>query len=141
MTQGRFWLASLAGGVTLFFAGYLLWGILLMAFFEAHAGTATGVAREAPDLIHLALGQWVWGVFLAVAIGRWARTEGFASGLKIGATAGFLMSLSVGLTQFSMTNLFDITTALTDPFVAAVWSGLGGGVVGWVLGRGRAESS
>jgi hypothetical protein len=35
----------------------------------------------------------------------------------------------------------DLTAVLTDPFVAAVWSGLGGGVVGLVLGAGREEAS
>ena len=35
--------------------------------------------------------------------------------MKIGAIMGFLISLSVGLSQFSMTNLVDLTTVLTDP--------------------------
>ena len=41
MTQGRFWAASLAGGVTLFVAGFLLWGLVFAGFYEAHVGSAT----------------------------------------------------------------------------------------------------
>ena len=141
MTQGRFWAASLAGGVTLFFVGFLLWGLALAGYYEAHVGTATGVAKEAPDMILLALSQIIWAVLLTVVMGKWAGVSGFGRGMMVGGVMGFFMSLSVGLSQFSMMNLFDLTLVLTDPFVSAVWSGLGGGVVGLVLGGGRRESA
>ncbi len=141
MNQGRFWAAALAGGVTLFLAGFLLWGLLLAGFMEAHAGSAMGVNRETADMFHLGLGQLFWGILLAIVIGRFAGKTGFVEGLKIGAVLGFFVSLSIGLTQFSMTYLFDLTVTLTDPFVSAIWSGLGGGVVGLVLGGGKKESA
>lgn len=141
MTERRFWAAAVAGGVTLFFAGFVLWGLLLAGFFDAHMGTATGVNKAQAQFFHLALGQFFWGVLLAVIIARYAGVSGFVPGLRIGALVGFLMSLSVGLTQFSMTNLVDLTAVLTDPFVSAVWSGLGGGVVGLVLGGGSPEAA
>ncbi len=142
MTQGRFWLAAFAGGVTLFVAGFVLWGLLFEGFFQAHVGSATGVVKEPMDFPHLFLGQFFWGVLLAYVIQRSVGGAGLAAGAKIGAILGFLLSLSVGLNQFSMTNLMDLTGVLTDPFVSAVWSALGGGVVGLVLGgRGQAEAA
>jgi len=140
MSEKRFWAAALAGGVTLFFVGFLLWGFLLAGFFEAHLGTAAGVQKAQMGLFHLALGQFFWGVLLVVVIARYAGVSGFVPGMRIGALMGFLMSLSVGLNQFSMTNLVDLAAVLTDPFVAAVWSGLGGGVIGLVLGGGAKEA-
>jgi hypothetical protein len=137
MNQARLWVASLAGGATLFVVGFLLWGLVFAGFFEAHVGTATGVLKAEMDFIHLAIGQYFWGLLLAVVIGRWAKVSGFGAGMKIGAVMGFLMSLSVSLNQYSMTNLFDLATALTDPFVSAIWSGLGGGVIGLVLAGGE----
>lgn len=141
MPQGRFWTAALAGGVTLFIVGFLLWGIALSGFFEAHVGSATGVVKEPMDMLHLALGQVIWAVLLTVVMAKWAGVSGFGPGMKIGAIMGFLMSLSIGLSQFSMTNLFDLTSVLTDPLVSAVWSGLGGGVIGLVLGSGSKEAA
>jgi hypothetical protein len=141
MTSGRFFTASLAGGVTLFIVGFLLWGLALSGFTEAHVGTATGVMKEEMDFLYLVLGQYLWAVLLTVVIGKWAGVSGFGPALKVGAVLGFLMSLSVGLTQFSMTNLFDLTTVLTDPFVSAIWSGLGGGVIGLVLGSGKEDAA
>jgi hypothetical protein len=141
MTQGRFWAASLAGGVTLFVAGFLLWGLVFAGFYEAHVGSATGVTKEPVDMVHLALGQIIWAILLTVVMGKWAGVSGFGKGVMIGAVMGFLMSFSVGLTQFSMSNLFDITIVLTDPFISAVWSGLGGGVIGLVLAGSGREST
>ena len=140
MSQGRFWSASLAGGVTLFFAGFLLWGLALAGFYDAHMGSATGVNKEMADMFHLALGQFFWALLLTIVMVKWAGVSGFGKGLMIGAVMGFFMSLSVGLTQFSMTNLVDLTVVLLDPFVSAVWSGLGGGVIGLVLAGGDKES-
>jgi len=141
MTQGRFWAAALAGGVTLFIAGFLLWGLALAGFYEAHMGSATGVNKDSADMVYLALGQIIWAVLLTVVMGKWAGVSGFGKGMMIGAVMGFLMSLSLGLTQFSMTNLFDLTATLTDPFLTAIWSGLGGGVIGLVLGSGNKEAA
>ena len=140
MSEKRFWAASLAGGVTLFFVGFLLWGVLFAGFFDAHLGTAIGVQKARMEPFHLALGQFFWAVLLAVIIARYAGVSGFLPGARIGALMGFLMSLSVGLNQFSMANLADLTAVLADPFVAAIWSGLGGGVIGLVLGGGNREA-
>ena len=140
MSQGRFWTASLAGGVTLFIAGFLLWGLALAGFYEAHMASATGVAKDPPEMVHLALSQIVWAVLLTVVMGKWAGVSGFGKGLMIGAVMGFLMSLTVGLSQFSMMNIADLTLVLTDPFVSAAWSGIGGGVVGLVLAGGGKEA-
>lgn len=140
MKEGRFWGAAVAGGVTLFLVGFVLWGLVFEGFYAAHAGTATGVVREEMDFFHLALGQFFWAVLLGMIIKSYAGVTGFVQGLKIGASVGFLAFLSVGLTQLSMTHLLDVTLAMVDPFVEAVWSGLGGGVIGLVLAGGAKPS-
>ena len=141
MSQGRFWTASLAGGVTLFLAGFLLWGLALAGFYEAHMVSVPGVNKETADMFHLAISQIVWAILLTVVMGKWAGVSGFGKGLMVGAVMGFLMSLSVGLSQFSMMNLADLTLVLTDPFISAIWSGLGGGVIGLVLAGGSSETA
>jgi hypothetical protein len=141
MTTGRFLSAAVAGGLTLFVGGFLLWGILLDPFFQAHLGSATGVLKEPMDVVSLSLGQFFYALLLATVIGKWAGVSGFGSGFKIGLIFGLLISLAVGLTQYSMANIVDLTATLVDPLVAAVWAGLGGGVIGLVLGGGQAEEA
>ena len=59
-------LSTLFGGIFLFFGGYLIWGVLTVDFFNSHAGTATGVMRENPDMVHLAIACLLQAFFLAL---------------------------------------------------------------------------
>jgi hypothetical protein len=93
--------------------------------------------RETPDYVHLFLGQLMFGVLLAVIIGKWAGASGAAAGLRIGAIAGLLFGFAIDLTMFGVTNLSNITATLVDPFITMIQLGVGGAVVGALLGRGR----
>ena len=136
MSAGRFLTATIAGGLTLFIVGYLIYGLAFMGFFEAHAGTATGVMKETPDFVFLVLGQFAWAALLTVIVGTWANVSGFGPALKVGALTGILSGLAFNLTFYATANISDLTATLVDPLLGAVWSGLGAGVIGVVLARG-----
>lgn len=133
MSTKRFVLAALAGGIVLFMAGGLLYGWALASFFEANQGSAVGVMRDPPDWVHLALGQLVFGVLLAVIISKWAGVSGLGAGLRIGAVTGLLLGFGIDLTMFGTSNIANITATLVDPFVAMVQFAIGGAAVGLVL--------
>jgi hypothetical protein len=134
MASNRFVLAALVGGVVVFLAGGLLYGVLTVSFFEANQGSAVGVMREAPEILYLVLGQVVLGVLLAVVIDKWARVGGVANGLKIGAIVGLLMGLGVDLTMYGVTNMANLTATLVDPLIQTVQMACAGGAIGAVLG-------
>ena len=135
MTSNRFVLAALAGGVVMFLAGGLLYGVVLASFFAANVGSAVGIMRDPPDYVHLALGQVVLGVYLAVVMDKWARVGGVAAGLKIGAISGLLIALGYDLTLFGTTHMSNITATLVDPLVFMVQSACAGAAIGAVLGN------
>jgi len=135
MSTNRFVMATLAGGVTIFVMGFLIYGLATASFFEANQGTATGVLKETPDFLYLGLGQLVFGTLLTVVIGKWAGASGAGSGLQIGATLGLLMGFAIDLTMHGVTNTANLTATLVDPFLVAVQMGCGGAAVGAVLGR------
>ena len=141
MTTGRYLTATVAGGLALFVLGFLLWGIALDPFYQAHLGSATGVLKDPMNFVALGLGQLFWSALLTMVIGKWAGVSGFGPGLKIGVVFGILLALGNGLTQYSMSNFVDLTATLTDPLVTAIWAGLGGGVIGLVLAGGQKEAS
>ena len=66
----RVFLAGLAAAVAAFFAGWLLYGILLMGFFEANTQTYEGLIKEqmcfalifAANLVYGLLVAWVYNV-------------------------------------------------------------------------------
>ncbi|MCR4375387.1 MAG: hypothetical protein NUW22_11105 [Acidobacteria bacterium] len=134
MASNRFVLAALAGGVVNFVVGFVLYGVLLSGFFAANQGSAVGAIKEVPDLVHLALGQLVLGLFLAVVIDKWARVGGLAAGMKIGAISGLLIALGWDLTMFGVSNVSNITATLVDPLVFMVQLGCAGAATGAVLG-------
>ena len=133
MSSNRFVMAALAGGVAIFFLGFLLYGVLTASFFEAEH--QTGILRESPDFFHLAIGQLAFGVFLTVVIGKWARVGGAMAGLQIGALTGFMVALGFDFSMFATSTIISITAALVDPFVFMLQLGGGGAVIGAVLGK------
>jgi hypothetical protein len=137
MSTKRFVLATLAGGIAVFLVGGLIYGVLTVSFFEANQGSAVGVMREAPDFVHLFLGQLVFGVLLTVVIGKWAGQSGAGAGLRMGAVFGALFGFAMNLTMFGVSNIQNITATLVDPFFAMIQMGIGGAVVGAVLQKVR----
>ena len=84
--------ATLAGAITSFLLGYLLYGIALAGFFEANMGSATGVTREPLNLPAIGLGQIPAALFITIAIDRWGDSRSPAGGAKVGALWGFLVA-------------------------------------------------
>lgn len=130
-------LATLAGFVTYFFMGFIFYGMLLMDFYAAHSGSATGVMRSDADMQWWALiaGNVVQAYLLVYIFGNWANITTFGGGLRAGAIIGFIMSLGISLNMYGTTHISDLTSTLVDPIVMSVMMSLTGGVIGWVLGR------
>lgn len=130
-------LATLAGGVAYFLLGFLLYGMLLMKFFEAHS--TASLMKEPMAWWALIVGNLLWAFFLAYVFSRWAGISTFVTGLQAGAIIGLLVSLSFDLSIFGTSEMMDLTGTLVDPIVNAIMTGITGGVVGWVLGRGSSK--
>lgn len=129
-------LGTLAGGFTSFMLGWLFYGILLMDFFQSHAGSATGVAKNPPEFLWLIIGQLVFGFLITYIFLKWAGIRTFVSGAKAGALIGFLIGLGINCIFYATTNITDLTACFTDSIVQLVMMGISGGVIGWVLGMG-----
>lgn len=137
MNTNRILLAGIAGGVTFFILGFLVYGMLLMKFFAANVGTAQGVMKDPPEFWALAVGNLAWGFLLAIVFGRWAGIKTFSTGAMAGAVIGALMSATYNFNALGTTNITTLNAVLVDIVVFAVMNILIGGVVGWVLGRGK----
>jgi len=136
MPMQRFAVATLAGGVTMFVLGFLIYGVAFASFFATNTGSATGIAREPLALWALALGQLVFGAFLTIVLG-WARVSSAGGGLRAGAIVGLLAVLGVDLTMYGTTNIANMTATLVDPILAMIQMGSAGAVIGALLGKTR----
>jgi hypothetical protein len=134
MTDKKLAFATLAGASAGFLMEVLLYGVLLADFFAANAGSASGVNREEPNLLIMALGQIPLALLLALFISRWGNSPSMASGIRLGAMFGLLLELGVDLTMYSTTNIANLTATLVDPLVTLVQGAVTGAVVALVLG-------
>ena len=133
MTQ-RFAVGTVAGGLVLFFVGYLFFGLLLVDFFAANAGSATGVMRDPPSFAALALGQLAWGAVLTLIL-SWRGVSTFLDGAKTGALVGLLFFLGIDLTMYATTNINNLVASLVDAVVAAALFAIAGGAIAAVARR------
>jgi hypothetical protein len=138
MSTQRFALATVAGGVTLFILGYLIYGLALADFYAANAGSATGVMREEPLFWAVGFGELALAALLTLVLGRWAGISGMGDGLKGGAIVGLLLALAINLIIYGVMNTMNLTAALADVVVAAFRLGLAGAVIGAVISKGGA---
>ena len=130
-------MATLAGFVVFFMLGWILYGMLLMDFFTANSGSATGVARSDSEMVWwaLILGNVLQAYFLVYVYGKIGNINTFSSGLQTGVILGLILGYGVDLTIYATTNMSNLTATLVDPLVLAVMMGASGGVIGMVLGR------
>jgi len=128
-------IASIAGAVVLFVGGYVLYELLLGGFFAANMGTATGVIKESPEFLWIAVGQLAGGGVLATALG-WKGATDVAGGAQAGAKLGALIAAAFGFVMLGAMNTSTLTAVVVDIVVTAVLWGAAGAVVGMMLGRG-----
>ena len=138
MTAKSQLLATLGGFVVFFLLGWLLYGILLMDFYQANTGTATNVMRAEDEMIWwaLILGNIVQTYFLVYIFDKWGNITTFGAGLKAGLIIGFIIGLAFNLSMYGTSNLMNLTSMIVDPFVSAVMMGITGGVVAVIIGKG-----
>ena len=134
MSAKSFVLATVAGGVTLFVLGGLLYGLLLHDFFESHS--AANTMRETPIWWALIIGELLLAALVTLIFGRWASISTPLGGLKAGAIIGLLLAAAINFTMFAVSTVFvDPTAGVVDAVVSAIRLGIGGAVIGLVLGK------
>jgi hypothetical protein len=140
--NGRFFLATLAGTVVAFFLGWLIFGILLMGFYETNTTHYEGLMKQMPDMLPIILANLSMAFFLAFVFQRWANTRTFVKGFGNGIFITFLWILGFDLFFLASMNLYPLSVVVVDIIANTLLGGIVGGVVAWVLGyKNRAATS
>jgi hypothetical protein len=136
MTAKNRILGTLAGTVVLFLLGWVFYGMLLMDFYANNVGSAGNVMRADEDMIWwaLILGNLFQAYFLVYVFSKFDVTS-FGEGLKQGIYIGLILGLGFNLIMYGTSNMSTLTSALVDPLVSAVMTGLAGGVIAVITGK------
>ncbi len=124
-------LATLAGFAVMFLLGYGIWEFLLADFFNSH--TLKSFMTEEMNIAMIAVSNLIAAFALSSIYGKWARghhsaTDGFQYGAWIGVFIGF----GIGLLNYALMGLMDMTGTLVNGIVEVLFYGVIGAVIALV---------
>ena len=99
----------------------------------------TSIMRPEAEMIWwaLILGNLFYGLTISL-IWSWSGINDFMSGLIKGALFGLIVTISWDLMLYSTSTWYkDITGVVYDILASVVMTAIIGGVVGWMMGRGK----
>lgn len=104
------------GGIAYFLMGWLVWGMLLMDFYTANFNQCLN--RPEADMVWWAMiaSNLAFALLLTLIL-NWSGAKKIVDGLKTGAIFGFLYSLSIDLSFYSMTTMFNNFTGIVVDLV------------------------
>jgi len=127
-------LATLAGFVTLFILGYLVYEVLMkgsMAEMQAAAGACMSTE---PAYAYIIVATLVQSLLISLVLYKFNATT-FQSGLMNSAWVVLLICLWYDIWFLTSMPWFTNNMAIMDVVMNTVQSAIAGGVIGWVLGK------
>jgi len=122
-------LGTLAGFVVLFLGGWVFYDMLAADFYASHttaAGAAAMRGEETMNLLYIAIGCLVQACIMQSIYSKLAEK---GNGFKFGAYFGVFVGLGIGVLNFGVMDLMDMTGHLVD----AVWSIVFYGITGLAI--------
>jgi hypothetical protein len=133
MDSKSFIIATLAGTVSSFIVGFLIYGMALQGYMEAN--TMEGIGKE-PNMLWIVISHVILGAGITYIWMKWAGIKTLVSGLTGGLTIGLFFGLSLGCVFFGTLNFYSGMVPMVVDSVAGalIWAGAGAGA-GWSLGK------
>jgi hypothetical protein len=126
-------LGTLLGGVSFFFLGWLIFGILLEPIMRDNCNTSINLPMEEMRFGPLILSNLIWGLLLSLSL-DWNQQKGLMGGLKTGALIGFIVAAGMDLSFYSMTTFFNsITGVAIDVLANTLLYAIAGAVLGLIV--------
>ena len=124
--------AGIAGGLTLFATGMLVYVLFLPDFFAIEG------ASSQPGYLYIVLGEIAYGLLIALLFSRMG-VNSMAAGAQQGALLGGMIALGMGLIYYGAYTFAGADYYLAEVVVWAVRWAVAGAVVGRLLAVKQAE--
>jgi hypothetical protein len=125
------------GGIVYFFLGWLVYGILLADFSLTNYNQCANRPQAEMVWWAIILSNLVYALFLTLML-KWSGASGWLDGLKTGALFGLLFGVTIDLSFYSMTTMFNsINAMLVDMFTMTVMAAILGTVIVLVWGKNK----
>ena len=138
MDASKLLVSTIIGAVAMFVSGFLIFGLLLPAIGMDPPVHDCITPEDQQSIIWPILSNLGWGFLVSYIFIKWAGISTFKTGFKAGATLGFILGLLFAIAFVSsLNNVYDNTMFPVAAIGFAIIMGLGGGAIGWNLGRGK----
>jgi hypothetical protein len=140
MKTNKILLGGIAGGVTFFLLGWVVYGMLLRDYMTTNYNQCA--MRPMQDMIWWAMivSNLAFGFLLSMVF-SWSNTIGMMAGAKVAGIMGLLLSISMDLSGYAMSIVVSsLTVVFVDIITYTVMSAICGVVVGLVMGMGKKEA-
>ena len=131
-------LAVLAGAITYFLDGWLVFEGLLGEYMQANTTQIEGFKKNEADssMVLIFVSCVAYAVLLTLIFHFAPSMRTFKVGFVFGAMVGILVDIMTNTYWFATSHFFnDFKPVLIDIAAASVTVGVMGGVIAWVLGR------
>lgn len=129
---------TISGGVAYFLLGWLVWGILMGDYYSANFNQCANRAETEMIWWAIIASNFVYAFLLTLVL-NWSGANKALDGLRTGAIFGGLLGLSMDLSFYSMTTMFNhFSGIIVDIVVTTIVTGIIGMVI--VLAWGKAKS-
>lgn len=134
-------IAAVVGSIAAFLLGWVIWGMLLMNYFEANTVQYEGLMLPESDMR-------LWAIYISnlanAFLFAWLfdkmNINTLMGGLQTGAIINALFAVSIDMMFYSMMNWYIGTTIIiVDVIVNAVFGAVIGAIIALMLGRGMAK--
>ena len=130
----------LGATITGFFAGWLIFGIILSGYYKSQTIFYAGLEREEPFMWAIILMNLSWASMLVYIFHNWAGIKTFMKGCIAGLTIVFFVTFGFDFSMYGFMNLMSFQSIIVDIIANTVLGGLVGGVAGFILGFERKSS-
>lgn len=131
---------GLIGGVVAFLLGWLIFGILLMKFYQSNMVSYAGLLKDPPEMWAIAVANLAFGIFMAYVLNL-GNINSVSKGFTTGLIVGLLTQAGFDLLLHGQMNLYNTQLLVIDIVASGVFSGVIAAVIGWWFGRGAKTAS
>lgn len=135
-------IAALTTAVASFLLGWVVFGVAMKGYYDAHASDAAkALMKDPPNVLGLALSNLAWGALLAWVLWKMGVSSA-AGGWLPGMVLFGLIAIGFDLFMLAMLKWFtDKTVVVVDILAQGIIGAILGAVAGAVLGMGGSRKA
>ncbi|MFN8265886.1 MAG: hypothetical protein U0T11_07425 [Chitinophagaceae bacterium] len=136
MNSKKLVIGGIIGGVVIFLAGWLIYGILLMDYMAHHSRMSSGAFRSETEMIMwaMALGNLGFGFLISFLLSK-LNVNDLKGGLIYGALLGLFISFSMDMMLYAQLNIWGKGAIVADVIGSTIMFAIAGAVIGLVNGK------